>query len=285
MIPAVGALALAVAAASVAEAASASGNGRLVVDFEGGLLVDLLGTLQFGGGGNAMGVPDALAYVPGLIALGVIGYAFVSYFGLVEIAGTASLLFVGFLMLTMFPPQPLGEPWRSAGGGREPMTEQVEQMAEVGQVVTVHLTPIVGTVALLATLSVATVVLTRSDQQDDPAVEPFETTGPTEVESLGTVAGRAADQLDGAESFENAIYEAWREMTASLSVENPESTTAREFADRAIEAGLSSDDVEELTTLFESVRYGNASVTERRRERARETLRHVEETYSEGSDE
>ncbi|MEF8974646.1 MAG: hypothetical protein V5A21_00250 [Halapricum sp.] len=162
-VAAVGALALAVAAASVAEAASGSGSGRLVVDFEGGLLVDLLGTLQFGGGGNAMGVPDAFAYVPGLIALGMIGYAFVSYFGLVEMASTASLLFVGFLMLTMFPPQPLGEPWRSAGGGRGPMTEQVEQMTEVGQVVTVHLTPIVGTVALLTTLS-------RSLRSCSPAV-------------------------------------------------------------------------------------------------------------------
>ena len=103
------------------------------------------------------------------------------------------------------------------------------------------------------------------------------------VQAVGEAAGRAADQLEAdTETVENAIYRAWREMTDALDVENPRTTTPEEFADVAIDAGMDADDVRELTWLFEEVRYGDASVTDEREQRAREALRRIQETYAGG---
>lgn len=103
------------------------------------------------------------------------------------------------------------------------------------------------------------------------------------VEEIAEAAARAADSIEDDQTVENAVYRAWQEMTAALAVERPETTTPEEFATAAVDAGMAPDDVEELTWLFEEIRYGNAPATDERERRARQALRRIETTY--GGDE
>lgn len=113
-----------------------------------------------------------------------------------------------------------------------------------------------------------------------------------DVAAIGRAAGRAADRLGAAgdtaggadDGFENEVYRAWQEMTASLDVDRPESSTPGEFADAAVEAGMAPEDVEELTSLFEAVRYGGRGPTQERERRARELFRRIEATYAQEED-
>lgn len=100
--------------------------------------------------------------------------------------------------------------------------------------------------------------------------------------AVGDAAGRAADRLlaDADAAVTNEVYRAWREMTHPLDVANPASSTPREFADAAVDAGLDADDVETLTTLFEQVRYGEEPLSETDRDRVVEVLRRIEATYA-----
>jgi len=69
-------------------------------------------------------------------------------------------------------------------------------------------------------------------------------------------------------------------MTDHLEVRDPTSSTPAEFATAAVEAGMAREHVDELTELFEAVRYGGADVTEDRERRAVEALRRIEATYA-----
>jgi hypothetical protein len=102
-----------------------------------------------------------------------------------------------------------------------------------------------------------------------------------DVAAVGRAAGRAADRIDeGDDGFENDVYRAWVEMTDHLAVDHPESSTPAEFADAAVEAGMGADDVNELTRLFEEVRYGDYAVTGERESRAVDALRRIEARYA-----
>jgi len=107
--------------------------------------------------------------------------------------------------------------------------------------------------------------------------------GDDDVTALGRTAGRAVAELD-ASADDNAVYWAWQEMTALLDIDDPDRTTPREFAARATATGLARDDVEELTRLFETVRYGDRQATADRERRAREVFRRIETTYAGGAD-
>ncbi|MDS0280994.1 DUF4129 domain-containing protein [Haloarcula onubensis] len=97
--------------------------------------------------------------------------------------------------------------------------------------------------------------------------------------AVGDAAGRAADRLAAEAAPENAVYRAWREMTAALDVSNPAATTPGEFAAAAERAGMDADDVATLTDLFESVRYGDSAPTDERERRAERALRNIERAY------
>nr|WP_282594522.1 DUF4129 domain-containing protein [Halomarina salina] len=58
-----------------------------------------------------------------------------------------------------------------------------------------------------------------------------------------------------------------------------ETSTPGEFAAAAVDAGMSRDDVGELTRLFERTRYGGVAVDEGREQRATTALRRIERTY------
>jgi hypothetical protein len=114
-----------------------------------------------------------------------------------------------------------------------------------------------------------------SDEQPDPP----EKAGP-DVRAIAEAAGRAADRIEREGEFENEVYRAWAEMTEPLSVDHPESSTAGEFAEAAVAAGMAREDVDHLTTLFAAVRYGGAEPTPERERAAVETLRRIEATYA-----
>ena len=101
---------------------------------------------------------------------------------------------------------------------------------------------------------------------------------------VGRAAGRAAERLDDADDFENEVYRAWREMADSLPVDRPGSSTPGEFAAAAREIGIDSEDVGELTDVFESVRYGGRDPTADREERAVAALRRIEDEYGGDAD-
>jgi hypothetical protein len=137
--------------------------------------------------------------------------------------------------------------------------------------------------ALLGLL-VAGLSLRGSDSADDDT--PVVSSDAQSEAAIGAAAGRAADDLEAHDEteLENAIYRAWAEMTDELSVDRPESSTPVEFARAAVEAGMAPDHVDELTDLFEEVRYGTAPPTDRREQQAIEALRRIERSYSTGDD-
>lgn len=86
----------------------------------------------------------------------------------------------------------------------------------------------------------------------------------------------------------NDIHRAWLAMVQRANPSNPRNRTPAEFARAAVDAGMDSDTVRTLTTLFEEVRYGGEPVTDERREVAREGLRRLDHpgganAYSGGS--
>jgi hypothetical protein len=99
--------------------------------------------------------------------------------------------------------------------------------------------------------------------------------------AVGRAAGRAADRLESGGA--NEVYRAWREMTALLDVEAPETSTPGEFADAAVDAGLEGEAVRELTRLFEDVRYGDAPAAASE-DRAVAVFRRIEAQYAETTD-
>jgi len=109
--------------------------------------------------------------------------------------------------------------------------------------------------------------------------------GPSDdLDTIGEVAGRAADDVESAatpEAADNAIYRAWSEMVDLLDAPDPQSGTPRQFASAAVEAGMDPGEVDVLTRTFEEVRYGGASLSPERRERATEALRRIEAPHGE----
>ncbi|WP_436925498.1 DUF4129 domain-containing protein [Halosimplex amylolyticum] len=74
---------------------------------------------------------------------------------------------------------------------------------------------------------------------------------------------------------ENEVERAWYEMAALVDGDGVETTSPRECARRAVAAGADRAAVERVTETFESVRYGHATVTPARRDRALDGLADV----------
>ncbi len=98
----------------------------------------------------------------------------------------------------------------------------------------------------------------------------------SDVAAVGRVAGRAADRIETGADAENEVFRAWQTMTEYLDVDRPDSSTPAEFAAAAVDIGLDSEAVGELTAEFEAVRYGGESATAEREERAVAALRRIE---------
>ena len=130
-------------------------------------------------------------------------------------------------------------------------------------------------------------VLYRSSGDDSTTVlgDQGDPTGdPPEIADLAAAAGKAADRIEQYNAdVDNAVYRAWWEMTSLLEVPHPESHTPGEFADAAVDLGMDECDVEQLTELFEEVRYGRRDAA-RREQRALDVLRNIEAEYGEAGE-
>jgi hypothetical protein len=164
-----------------------------------------------------------------------------------------------------------GEPSLPAGGGGA--TDAVARSVDPP-------TALLAMVGLLLLGAVAVIVRASGDQRRPlPAESTPDDASPATPAAVADAAGRAADRLAGDVDPENAVYRAWREMTADLPVDHATGTPAA-FADAAVAAGLDREDVAELTRLFEEVRYGGVPASAERVERAEAALRRIERTYA-----
>lgn len=76
-------------------------------------------------------------------------------------------------------------------------------------------------------------------------------------------------------SPQNEITKAWVEMVDCLDLTDHRALTPQEYAAAARQQGVDADTAQQLTELFQEVRYGNARVTEERQRHAKEILRTV----------
>lgn len=140
---------------------------------------------------------------------------------------------------------------------------------------------LLGLVLVVAVVGSVLALFVSTGDSEEPHPETVPESSPDpDIAAIGRAAGAAADRIESDADVENEVFRAWAEMTRSLDVAHPQSSTAGEFATAAVDAGMARDDVEELTTLFEDVRYGGAAATAEREERALAALRRIESTYA-----
>ncbi|EMA65140.1 hypothetical protein C461_14900 [Halorubrum aidingense JCM 13560] len=143
---------------------------------------------------------------------------------------------------------------------------------------------LVVVVALLA----SAVALLAAAGDDDSATggsaadEDDATERSPDLAAVGRAAGDAAGRIEGSPDAENEVYRAWRDMTEALDVDRPASSTPAEFASAAVAAGVDEEPVDELTAVFERVRYGGEDATADRERRAVAALRRIEERHGGG---
>lgn len=154
---------------------------------------------------------------------------------------------------------------------------------DAGDVVSVVTSPVggLGLLVLLGVLAVGLAIRSAGrggpDAGEDDNGED-EAADDGTLADVGRAAERAADRLDESDP-DNAVYEAWLEMTRLLAVDDPTTSTPGEFATAAVDAGMARADVERLTSVFEGVRYGGADPTAEREREARAAFRRIEQAY------
>jgi len=224
-------------------------------------------------------LPDLGAFATAVFVLVLVAallYAFLYRRELFDSLARLALLFAVLLVvfwlasLVDIPPAdvPSGGGWLAGepaggSGGTTPVAQPLVLLLVVGVVAA-------GVVAILV----------RTGTIRPPGVAPAPPEPTEEAMAVGEAAGRAADRIEEADDVDNEIYRAWREMTDLLDVPNPGSSTPGEFAVAAVEAGMVRADVDELTMLFEDVRYGGDEPTEASEGRALSILRRIEATYA-----
>ena len=256
--------------------------------------------LDFGEGSEPVDICVAALKQPlvqGLLALGLFGvFALGRWYddaamglGWALVVGYPG--FLGYLLLTSCRAAPRGELLDVTSTG-QPSQQGGGLVGGEGAVASPSLLSQFLLLAVVGLLAVVAVLVLTGDHDQTPT----EKTGGEEeadapevavdVAAVGAAAGRAADRIEAAddEGFENEVYRAWAEMTGSLTVDRPESSTPGEFAAAAVDAGMDREDVERLTRLFADVRYGGAEPTAEREEAAVETLRRIEAAYAEEGD-
>jgi hypothetical protein len=227
----------------------------------------------------------AIAAILGSFGLGAyVAYRRLGGLGVVAYVGPVGipLLFAHALLTVCSAPAQDARSSLFSGGNVSIMPEGGSGAPGTGSGTSVTDPSILLLVGLGVALVAAVALLFVSSSGDDPdyeegAVEPDPD---PDVAAVGRAAGEAADRIEEPTDVDNEVYRAWREMTTHLDVANPRSSTPAEFAAAAVDAGMAREDVEELTALFEQVRYGGESPTEEHERRAIEALRRIEREYA-----
>lgn len=137
---------------------------------------------------------------------------------------------------------------------------------------------LLGVVGLVFVLAIG--LMYRSLEEEDVVTTEEEIEEEPELDEFAQAAGRAAERIEEhGVDVDNAVYEAWVEMTELLEVDNPDVYAPGEFAATAIDLGMGESDVMELTELFNEVRYGDRDASPRE-DRALSILRTIEAEYA-----
>ncbi|MCU4742426.1 DUF4129 domain-containing protein [Halobacteria archaeon AArc-m2/3/4] len=219
------------------------------------------------------GTSGILGVVVGFMAIvGLIYYRF--NFSMSMLAGWTLLppVMLVYFLVTDCGPSGSGP---LAGGSFAPDGSGGGALVPVGAVPPWALGLLVGGVFV-----VAAVALYRSTGEDEVVISQDEGVDEPELDQFAEAAGKAADRIEEHNAdVDNTVYRAWLEMTGLLNVDRPETYSAGEFADAAIDLGMAESDVSELTELFNEVRYGGKDAAARE-DRAIEILRTIESQYS-----
>lgn len=180
--------------------------------------------------------------------------------------------------LNQSPPE-MGEMNETPSGGGEP-----GEGDGTDETVPRPLVTLLVALMVVTSIFVGALVVSRRDSDSIVGSESAIETDPDDdnAAAVAAAAGRAAERIEasGDDDVDNAVYRAWRDMTRLLEVDRPETSTPREFAEAAIDAGLARDDVDELTRLFEDTRYGHAETTDEMETHAVSVLRRIEDEYA-----
>ncbi|WP_049952948.1 DUF4129 domain-containing protein [Halostagnicola larsenii] len=175
-----------------------------------------------------------------------------------------------------------GEAMNQSGGGGPAQDGGTPGQGE-GERTPISIVPLLGVLGVITAIFAGALVLTNRRSDDSGlAADEHGLEDETERHAVGEAAGRAATRIEAADddAVDNEVYRAWEEMTGLLEVDRPETSTPGEFAEAAIAAGLARHHVEDLTRLFEEVRYGGKETTAEMEDRAVDVLRQIETEYA-----
>ena len=221
--------------------------------------------------------PGTAAYFAGMLGLFYLIYRrWGSGVALLSGYGLAPFLTMFYFMLTACID---GSP----GGGESGEDQQSSMIGDLAgsTVAPPESSPLI-IAAIMGLIFVGLAVLVWSslgEGEEDLLVDDDED-GPLDMEEFAAAAREAADRLESANAdVDNEVYRAWSQMTTLLNVDNPSTSTPREFAGAAISGGIAPKYANELTELFEEVRYGHRDPEGEREERAIEIFRAIEQEY------
>lgn len=225
--------------------------------------------------------PGTAAYFAGMLGIFYLIYRrWGSGVALLSAYGLAPFLTMGYFLLTACVD---GDP-----GGGEPGEDP--QSSIVGDLAGSTVAPpessplIIAAIMGLIFVGLAVLVWSSLGESEEDLLVDDEEDGPLDMEEFAAAARAAADRLESANAdVDNEVYRAWSQMTTLLSVDDPATSTPGEFAAAAIAGGIAPTYANELTELFEEVRYGHRDPKGEREERAIEIFRAIEQEY--GSEE
>lgn len=269
----IGIVALAMAAATVTAPTPTVGGGGGGSGTGGGFAIG-----QTDPAFGAVEVPylrEVLVLIGLVLAIVAVAYLFVhrrEAFRLVVGIGVLAVVLLGLADLVGRALGPVAAPIANRSGGLPPG----DPGGPAGPATAAPSLPVLVGLLVLAGVLVALGLRRLADTEAAVSAAPTE-----RAAAMGRAAGRAADRIESSGDIGNEVYRAWVEMTELLDVAAPESTTAGQFAAAAVDAGLDPGDVDELTELFEDVRYGGRPVTGLEERRAVAVLRRIEAGYAE----
>lgn len=179
--------------------------------------------------------------------------------------GVLGLLAVGFyLLIQLFDGLPSGGGSSGIGG-----TSDVQGAGEAASETGLQLPAVLG-IAIVAVLLLFVVARTlgAGEDEEEPTVEGAIDPGRTATDSGGDAMASANV---GRASADNEVYRAWLALAREAGADARRETPA-EVADRAVASGVDEAATREITSLFESVRYGGrepSDALEQRAKRAR----------------
>jgi hypothetical protein len=107
------------------------------------------------------------------------------------------------------------------------------------------------------------------------------------AELLAREAQQAAQTIEAGSDLKDTVLRCYRDMSRVLgdsqNIRRQKAMTPREFEMQLIDIGVSDDHIQRLTRLFESVRYGGNTATEREKREAVDCLNAIARAYGERS--